>query len=333
MRALARKEYGPPREVLELADVEVPTIKDNEVLVRVHAASVNAADPVVVRGIPYMVRPVEGLRRPKRHVIGQDLAGTVERIGAKVTRFTPGDEVFGGGHGTFAEYASAPEGSLALKPPGVGFVEAAALPMAGLTALQGLRDAACVGPGQKVLVNGASGGVGTFAVQIAKALGAEVTAVCSTRNMTQARKLGADHVIDYTEEEFTETGVRFDVIFDNAASRSLADTRRLLADGGVIIPNGGMLDRRWLASIPRMLGAKLMAIFTRTRAKILSQTWDRDDLVDLVALVEDGQVSPVIDRTYELAEAVDAIAYIDAGHAGAKVVIEITPVGGSQRVP
>ena len=199
MKAITRSEYGSPLNVLELKDVDMPVIKDDDVLVRVHAASVNAADPAQVRGKPYLIRPVYGMRRPKRPFVGQDVAGTVDRVGAKVTRFGPGDEVFGGGVGTFAEYAAAPEKRLALKPAGLSFDEAAVLPVAGLTALQGIRDAAGVEEGDKVLINGASGGVGIFAVQVAKALGAEVTAVCSTRNVEQARSIGADQVIDYTK--------------------------------------------------------------------------------------------------------------------------------------
>ena len=268
MKAITRSEYGSPLNVLELKDVDMPVIKDDDVLVRVHAASVNAADPAQVRGKPYLIRPVYGMRRPKRPFVGQDVAGTVDRVGAKVTRFGPGDEVFGGGVGTFAEYAAAPEKRLALKPAGLSFDEAAVLPVAGLTALQGIRDAAGVEEGDKVLINGASGGVGIFAVQVAKALGAEVTAVCSTRNVEQARSIGADQVIDYTKEDFTKGVERYDVVFDNAASHSLADTRNVLTDKGVLIPNAGMLDSKWLASVPRMLGAVLSSVLSRKRAKL-----------------------------------------------------------------
>lgn len=323
MKAITRSEYGSPLNVFELKDVDMPVIKDDEVLVRVHAASVNAGDPAQVRGTPYIIRPVYGMRRPKRPFIGQDVAGTVERVGAKVTRFGPDDEVFGGGVGTFAEYAAAPEKRLALKPATLSFDEAAVLPVAGLTALQGIRDAAGVEEGHQVLINGASGGVGTFAVQIAKALGAEVTAVCSTRNVEQARSIGADHVIDYTEEDFTKGVEKYDVVFDNAASHSLADTRKVLTDNGILIPNAGMLDSKWLASVPRMLGAVLSSVLSRKRAKILAQAWNPDDLTALGELIEVGKVTPIIDRTFSLAEAAQAVAYVGEGHARGKVVIAV----------
>lgn len=323
MKAIIRSEYGSPLDVLELKDVDMPVIRDDEVLVRVHAASVNAGDVPQVRGTPYIIRPVYGLRRPKRPFIGMDLAGTVERVGAKVARFSPGDEVFGGGVGTFAEYAAAPEKRLALKPDSLSFDDAAVLPVAGLTALQGIRDAAGVVEGHKVLINGASGGVGTFAVQIAKALGAEVTAVCSTRNVEQARSIGADHVIDYTKDDFTKGVERYDVVFDNAASHSLADTRNVLTDKGILIPNAGLLDSKWLASVPRMLGAVLSSGLSRKRAKIAAQGWSPDDLTALGELIEVGKVTPIIDRTYPLTEAAQAVAYVGEGHARGKVVIAV----------
>lgn len=277
MKAIVRDRYGPPESVLELREVEVPPIRDDEVLVEVRAASVNAGDAAIVKGSPYIIRPVYGMRRPRRLIIGQDLAGTVERVGAEVTRFSPGDEVFGGGFGAFAEYAAAPEKRLALKPASLDFVTAATAPIAGLTALQGIRDAAAVEAGQKVLINGASGGVGTYAIQIAKTLGAEVTAVCSTRNVNQARAIGADHVIDYTKEDFTRGAARYDVVFDNAASHSLASTTRVLTDRGILVPNAGMLDHKWLANLPRMIGALASAIFSRRRAKVSPQAWKPDD--------------------------------------------------------
>lgn len=323
MKAIVRDRYGPPEAVVELRDVEVPTIRDNEVLVRVRAASVNAGDPPIVKGSPYIIRPVYGMKRPKRPIIGQDLAGTVERVGAKVTRFSPGDEVFGGGFGAFAEYAAAPEKRLALKPGGLDFPTAAAVPIAGLTALQGIRDAASVEAGHKILINGASGGVGTYAIQIAKTLGAEVTAVCSTRNVDQARAIGADHVIDYTKEDFTKGTARYDVVFDNAASHSLASTKRVLTDRGILIPNAGMLDRKWLANVPRMIAAVSSAIFSRKRAKLSPQMWRPDDLAVLGGWIAEGKVRPLIDRMYPLREAPQAVAYVAEGHARAKVVITV----------
>jgi NADPH:quinone reductase-like Zn-dependent oxidoreductase len=323
VRAIVREWYGPPEEVLELRDVEMPTIGDGEVLVRVRAASVNAGDPPIVKGSPYVIRPVYGVRRPRRPVIGQDLAGTVERVGAKVSRFSPGDEVFGAGFGAFAEYAAAPDKRLAHKSPGLGFNTAAAVPIAGLTALQGLRDAAGVEAGQRVLVNGASGGVGTYAVQVAKALGAEVTAVCSTRNVDQATAIGADHVIDYTKEDFTASAARYDVIFDNAASHSLAATLQVLTDRGILIPNAGMLHRKWLANLPRMFGAATSTIFSRKRARFSVQAWRPDDLLTLAAWIEAGTVTPVIERTYPLSDTPQAVAYVGEGHARGKVVITV----------
>lgn len=323
MKAIERREYGQPKEVLRLSDVDAPVVGDDQVLIRVHAASVNAGDLAVIWGTPYAIRPVYGIRRPRRRVIGQDLAGVVESVGAKVTRFWPGDEVFGGGFATFAELAAAPAKRLALKPDGLGFEEAAALPIAGLTALQGIRDAGGVKPGSRVLINGASGGVGTYAVQLAKTLGAEVTAVCSTRNVDQARDLGADHVVDYTTEDFTELGETWDVIFDNAASKSLAKTRSVLAPRGVLVPNHGNLRSRWLANLPRMAGAVATMAFSSQRAGLHAQRWEPDDLAHLGSLVVSGQISPSIDRTYDLAQAPDAVAYVGEGHARGKVVIRV----------
>lgn len=323
MKAIVRGRYGPPEEVLELRDVDVPGIADGDVLVRVVAASVNAGDTAIVTGSPYVIRPVYGMTRPRKLVIGQDLAGTVEQVGAKITRFRPGDEVFGAGFGSFAEYAVAPEKRLARKPAGLGFETAAAVPIAGLTALQGLRDAGRVEAGQRVLINGASGGVGTFAIQVAKKLGAEVTAVCSTRNVDQATTIGADHVIDYTKDDFTAGTARYDVIFDNAASHSLAATLRVLADGGMLIPNAGMLDRRWLANLPRLLGAATLRVFSRKRARFSVQAWRPEDLLTLGEWIEAGMVSPVIERTQPLSEAPGAVAYVGQGHARGKVVLTV----------
>jgi len=323
VKAIVRERYGPPEEVLEFRDVDVPAIGVGEVLMRVRAASVNAGDPAIVRGSPYVIRPVYGMTRPRRPVIGQDLAGTVERAGAEVTRFSPGDQVFGGGFGSFAEYAAAPEERLARKPADLGFDTAAAVPIAGLTALQGLRDAARLEAGQRVLINGASGGVGTYAVQVAKALGAEVTAVVSTRNVDQAWAIGADQVIDHTREDFTAGEARYDVVFDNAASQSLARTLRVLIDGGTLVPNAGMLDHRWLANLPRILGAAASTVFSGKRARLSAQAWRSDDLVTLGAWIEAGTLSPVIDMTYPLSEAAPAVAYVGEGHARGKVVITV----------
>lgn len=323
MRALARSAYGPPARVLRVVDIEPPSFGAGDVLVRVHAAGVNAGDVALVRGSPYLIRPSYGLMRPRRSVVGQDLAGIVERVGAKVTRFRPGDRVFGGGFGTFAEYAAAPERRLAHLPAGLPFEDAAAAPIAGLTALQGMRDAGGVRAGHRVLVNGASGGVGTYAVQIAVALGAEVTAVCSTPNVDQARSLGAARVIDYTVEDFTESAERFDVVFDNAANRSLSATRSVLATGGTLVPNGGKLDSRWLASVPRMLGAVSASLFTPSKVRLHAQSWDPDDLDVLAGMLEAGTVRSVVERRFPLADGVEAVAYVAEGHARGKVVITV----------
>jgi NADPH:quinone reductase-like Zn-dependent oxidoreductase len=323
MHALTRSAYGPPDRVLQVVDTEPPSVGAAEVLVRVHAAGVNAGDIALVRGSPYLIRPAYGLVRPRRTVVGQDLAGIVERVGAKVTRFRPGDRVFGGGFGTFAEYAAAPERRLAHLPTGLPFEDAAAAPIAGLTALQGMRDAGGVRAGHRVLVNGASGGVGTYAVQIAVALGAEVTAVCSTPNVDQARSLGAARVIDYTIEDFTESAERFDVVFDNAANRSLSATRSVLATGGTLVPNGGKLDSRWLANVPRMLGAVTASLFIPSKVRLHAQSWDPDDLDVLGGMLEAGTIRSVIERRYPLAHGAEAVAYVAGGHARGKVVITV----------
>lgn len=324
VKAIARSVYGRPLDVLELRDVDPPTLQPDQVLVEVRSTSVNAGDLAIVWGTPYVIRPVYGLRRPRRQVIGQDLAGAVVDVGEKVTGFRSGDEVFGGGFATFAELATAPADRLALKPADLSFDDAAALPIAGLTALQGIRDAGGVQPGSRVLINGASGGVGTYAVQVAKALGAEVTAVCSTRNVDQSRKLGADRVVDYTVGDFTELGMEWDVIFDNAASKSLAETRRVLAPRGVLIPNHGNLRSRWLGSLPRMTGAMMTMAFSSQRAGLHAQSWKSHDLAHLGDLVVSGEISPRIDRTYDLAQAPEAIVYVGEGHARGKVVIRVS---------
>jgi NADPH:quinone reductase-like Zn-dependent oxidoreductase len=320
MKAVIQDRYGST-EVLRLADVSPPDVGDNQVLIEVRAASVNAVDPAVMRGMPYVLRLGFGLRRPRFPIRGSDVAGTVAGIGAGVTRFKPGDQVFGAGKGTFAEYAIAKEGELAVKPEHLSFEQTASLPMAGLTALQGLRDVARIEPGQKVLVNGASGGVGTFAVQIATALGAEVTAVCSPRNVEMARSLGAVRVIDYTRADFTEQPGRFDVVFDNAASRSLSATRRLLSRRGMLIPNNGALSSRWLASLPRLIHAIVVFPFVSQRLGLFVSKVTNRDLEALVEMVEKGDVTPVIDRAYMLGDVPDAMAYVGEGHARGKVVI------------
>jgi len=261
MQAIVQDTYGTTA-VLHASDIEKPAMGEHDVLIRVRAAGVNIADWAIMSGLPYIARPVYGFRRPKNSVRGTDVAGTVEAVGAAVTCFKPGDEVFGWANGSYAEYSVATEDSLALKPARLSFEAAAAVPMAGLVALQALRDHANVGPGTTVLINGASGGIGTFAIQIAKALGAEVTAVTSTRNLELVRSIGADHVIDYTTEDFTQAGRQYDVILDNVSNHSLGDLRHVLTPTGTLIPNGGRFDNRWLASGGRIVRAAVLFQFS-----------------------------------------------------------------------
>src|ERR1700736_4384350 len=325
MKAIVQDTYGSP-DILELRDIDKPVIGDNDVLIRVRAAGVNPADWAIVGGLPYIARPVYGMGKPKNRVRGTDVAGEVEAVGASVTRFRPGDEVFGWcGHlgGAFAEYASVSEDALVTKPTTLSFEQAAAVPMAGTVALLALRNHGKVQAGQKVLVNGASGGIGTFAVQIAKSLGAEVTGVCSTRNVDLVRSIGADHVIDYTKVDFTRTGQRYDFILDNVANRSLSDLRRALTPKGTLVPNGGGFDHRWVASGGRLIRAKLSFAFASQRVRTFIASPKQQNLVVLKELIEAGKIRPVIDRTYPLSETPQAIGYVGQGHARGKVVITV----------
>ncbi|MFF3017856.1 NAD(P)-dependent alcohol dehydrogenase [Streptomyces sp. NPDC057939] len=324
MKAIVQDRYGSP-DVLELREVDRPAVADHEVLVRVHAASVNARDWHLMRGDPYVARLVLGLGRPKVGIRGTDFAGRVVAAGRDVTRWRPGDEVFGEADGAFAEYVAASEDVVELKPAGLGFEEAAALPLAGNTALMGLRDRGRVGPGQRVLVNGASGGVGTFAVQIARALGAEVTGVCSTRNAELVRSLGADHVIDYAREDFALGGPRYDLVLDLVGNRSLADCRRVLTPTGTLVLSGGGVSGGGSLFGPMglLLKGQALSRFSRHRLAVLTAAPDGENLAALRAFVEDGLVTPVIDRTYPLAEVPEAIRYVEVEHARAKVVITV----------
>jgi NADPH:quinone reductase-like Zn-dependent oxidoreductase len=298
--------------------------KSGEVLVRVHAASVNPLDWHFMRGLPYLVRLDAGFGAPKNVRLGVDFAGVVEAVGPGVTHFRTGEEVFGGRRGAFAEYLIVREqGALATKPAGVSFAQAAAVPIAGVTALQGLRDKGRVGPGQKVLVNGASGGVGTFAVQIARSLGAEVTGVCSTRNVELVRSLGAEHVIDYTREDFTQGGARYDVIFDTVGNHSPLELRRALTPKGVLVVVGAPTGGAWLGGLTAMLKASIVSPFVSQRLEPFLAELDAQDLAKLAGLMESGQVTPVIDRTYPLAQLPEALTYLEAGHARGKVIISI----------
>lgn len=322
MQAIVQDNYGSG-ETLALREIERPVIGEHQVLVRVRAAGVNPADWAVMSGLPYIARPVYGMRRPKIEVRGTDVAGYVAAVGSGVTRFKPGDEVFGASTGSYAEYAAATEDDLAPKPANLTFEQAATVPMAGLVALQAIRDHGQVRAGQSVLINGASGGIGTFAVQIAKALGAEVTAVASTRNLDLLRSIGADHVIDYTKEDFTGSGKRYDVILDNVSNHSLSNLRRSLAPTGVLIPNGGNFGNRWFASAGRLIRAAILFRFgTQRLGRFLAST-NHADLVALKELIEAGKVTPVLDRTYPLSSAAQAIDHVGAGHAQGKVAITV----------
>ncbi|MDG6107890.1 NAD(P)-dependent alcohol dehydrogenase [Dactylosporangium aurantiacum] len=326
MKAIVQDRYGPS-DVLRLGEVEPLEAGPGEVLVRVHAASVNARDWHVMRGDPYLARLDFGLAAPKVRIRGTDFAGRVEAVGAGVTRLRPGDEVFGETDAAFAEYVRVPEtGALETKPANLTFEQAAALPLAGNTALMGLRDAAGLRAGQHVLVNGASGGVGTFAVQLAKALGARVTGVCSTRNLDLVRSLGADHVVDYTREDFTRAGdVRYDVVFDLVGNRSLADCRRVLTPTGTLVLSGGGVFEggSLLGPIGLIARGRLVSRFVRHRVRVLTAVPSQENLATLRELAESGALTPVIDRTFPFGEAAQAVRYLEVEHARAKVVLTV----------
>ena|SRR5882672_4090679 len=319
MKAIVYHNYGSP-EVLKCEEIEKPAVGDHEVLIKVRAASVNPLDWRLMRGKPVFVRlMIGGLRKPKLTRPGVDVAGQVEAVGRSVTQFKPGDEVFGGCRGAFAEYACAIEDRLALKPANLSFEDAAAVPVAAISALQGLRDKGRIQRGQKVLVDGASGGVGTFAVQIAKSFGAEVTAVCSTRNVDSARSIGADHVIDYTREDFTQSGQRYDLILAANAYHSIFHYRRALSQDGIYVMAGGggvqILQAMLLGPLLSLMGSRKMRFFM---ANI-----NKEDLVLLKDFLEAGEIVPVIDRRYPLSDVAEALRYLEEGHAQGKVVITV----------
>jgi NADPH:quinone reductase-like Zn-dependent oxidoreductase len=324
MKAIVQAGYGSA-DVLELREIDKPAMGDREVLIRVRSAGVNLADWAIISGLPYIARPIYGLGKPKNPVRGTDVAGEVEAVGPNVTRFRPGDQVFGwSGHlgGGFAEYASISEDALVSKPANLTFEQAAAVPMAGTVALLAIRDGK-VRAGQRVLVNGASGGIGTFAVQIAKSLGADVTGVTSSKNADLVRSIGADHVIDYTRVDFTRTAQRYDFILDNVANRSLPDLRRALTPKGTLVPNGGGFEHRWVASGGRLIGAKVSFAFGTQKVLTFIASPKQENLVALTELLAAGKVTPVIDRTYSLTETADAVRYVGQGHARGKVVIRM----------
>jgi len=317
MQAIVQTAYGSG-DVLELRQIDRPAFGDSDVLVSVVAASVHAGDFFIMKGVPYLARFSAGWPRPKGYVPGYDVAGIVEAVGARATGFQPGDEVFGEcGGGACAEYVSAAEDRFVHKPARLTFEQAAGVPISALAALQGLRDAGQVKPGHRVLINGAAGGVGTFAVQVAKALGAEVTGVCSAKNAEMVRSIGADHVIDYTTEDFTRTGEQYDRIFDNVGNRSFSECRRALTPEGVLIPNSGH------AGIGYLIRAFVRSLFVRQQGRPFLSTPNQADLLALKALIESGRLMPVIDRTYPLSETPQALEYVGKGHASGKVVISV----------
>jgi NADPH:quinone reductase-like Zn-dependent oxidoreductase len=324
IKAVVYCDYGAP-DVLKLEQIEKPVPNDDQVLIKVRAASINPYDWHFIRGTPYVLRLNAGLRKPKVLRIGGDVAGTVEAVGKNVTQYKPGDDVFGICSGAWAEYCLG-KSRLALKPAEISFEQAASLPVAAITALQALRDRGKVQPGQKVLINGSSGGVGTYAVQIAKSLGAEVTAVCSGRNVELVQSLGADHVIDYTKEDFTKGAERYDVILDNVANRSLSECRRVLKPNGiyVLIGGGGASESRWLGpGLTHAFKAMLLSKFVNQKMGMMLAELNHDDLAFLADLMQSGKVTPVIDRTYKLSDLPDAIRYLEQGHARGKVVVSV----------
>jgi NADPH:quinone reductase-like Zn-dependent oxidoreductase len=323
MKAAVRDRYGSP-DVVEIREVEKPVPTDDELLVRVRAASLNMADWYGVVGRPWVGRVQMGLLKPKSNRLGVDYAGTVEAVGKNVMEFRPGDEVFGGRDGAYAEYVCARhDRSVVPKPANVTFEEAAAVPIAGITALQGLRDKGQLQPGQKVLVNGASGGVGTFAVQIAKALGADVTGVCSTRNVDMVRSLGADHVIDYTQEDFTRSEQRYDLMLDVAGSRSWSECRRVLEPEATLVIVGGPKTNRLFGPLGHVVKVRLAALRSSQKLAFFIAKFNKEDMVVLQELLEAGKVAPVVERRYELSEIADAFRYMGEGHCRAKVVITL----------
>jgi NADPH:quinone reductase-like Zn-dependent oxidoreductase len=324
MKAIVQDTYGGS-DALLLRDVADPAPKDAGVLVAVRAAALHIGDLMLMRGEPYVMRLGTGLRRPKKHIPGFDFAGVAQSVGKDVSEVEPGDEVFGEANGgSCAEYVVVTAEKMAPKPAALTFKEAAAVPVSGVTALRGIRDAGRVKAGDRVLINGATGGVGVYAIQIAKSLGAEVTAVCGPGNVELARELGADHVIDYTQDDYTEGEARYDLVLDNVANRSLADARKAVAAGGSYINNSARSDDRWFGAVGRMMYAGVSSIFVPKQGRPFYAPVRRQDLLDLNELIEGGKLRPVIDRTYALAETAAAMRYVAGGHASGKTVITIT---------
>lgn len=323
MQAIVQDEYGEPEAVLRLQDIARPLVGDGDVLVRVHAASIHVGDWILVRGVPYIARMAVGLRKPKNRVPGTDIAGTVEMVGKDVTHLRPGDEVFGWCAGAFAEYACAAQDHFVPKPDNLTFEQAAAVGVSASAALQLLRDQGRVQPGQKVLVNGASGGLGTFAVQIAKSYGAHVTGVCGPGNLEMVRSIGAEHVIDYTLENFVQGQERYDFILDNVGNHSLSATRGVLTSTGKLLSNNGTSGGRWFGTMGTVIKTALLSMMTRRQSSPSIKFQNQGDLVVLTRLIEAGKVRPVIDATYPLSRTAEAIAYVGRGRARGTVVITI----------
>jgi len=322
MKAVVYTEYGPP-EVLQLKEVDKPTPKEDEVLIKIHAAAITAGDVIVLKGEPFVTRFVTGLQKPKNTIPGKEMAGRVEAVGENITQFQPGDEVFGdlsvASWGAFAEYVAVPENAIALKPANLTFEQAAAVPESAVVALQALRDKGKIQPGNKVLINGASGGVGSYAVQIAKSFGAEVTAVCSTRNLDMMRSIGADYVIDYTVEDFTQNGQQYDLILAANGYHPISDYRRALSPDGIYVATGGTMAQSLQAT---MIGPFISMTGSKTMGGMMVKP-NQDDLVFMKELLEAGKVVPVIDRCYPLSDIAEAFHYIGEGHAKGKVVINV----------
>jgi NADPH:quinone reductase-like Zn-dependent oxidoreductase len=323
MKAIVYHRYGSP-DVLSYEEMAKPAPAENEVLIRVRAAAANPYDWHFMRGEPYAVRIMaRGLRKPKDPRLGADVAGEIEAVGRSITQFKPGDAVFGSCKGAFAEYACASESKLAIKPDNVTFEQAASVPIAAFTALQGLRDKGKLQPGQKVLINGAAGGVGTFAVQIAKSFGAEVTGVCSTRNVEMVRSIGAAQVVDYTQEDFTKSAQRYDVILDCVGNHSFSECRRVLNPRGIYVGAGGTTDNWMIGPLTSAIKALVLSWFVSQKQVMVLAKPSKEDLAIMGKLMESAKVTPVIDRSYSLSEVPDAIRYLEAGHARGKVVITV----------
>jgi NADPH:quinone reductase-like Zn-dependent oxidoreductase len=329
MKGIAYHCYGSP-DVLKLEDIEKPVAGDDQVLVKVRAAAVNPLDFHYMHGTPYIMRLDSGIGTPKNTRLGVDFAGTIEAVGKNVKKFKPGDEVLGGRTGAFGEYVTVREDrALVLKPANVSFEQAASVPVAAITALQALRDKGHIQAGQKVLINGASGGVGTFAVQIAKSFGAEVTGVCSTKNLDMVRKIGADHVIDYTKEDFTQGGEHYDLIVDTVGTHSLLDYKRVLTPQGNLVTVGGPVDNWLIGLLGTVVYAKMLSPFVSQKFGMMLAELNPEDLTILSGLMQEGKVTPVIDRTYKLSELPEALRYLEQGHARGKVVISVVDANKS----